>query len=85
MHVYEVRPRKDKRGVDLISDVLPFGRLWYDTTGNAVPSVVVCEVPTSSKTEIGQLTQFAMINCRLPVRTSLAEQEQHYSSPAVSP
>ena len=29
-HVYEVRPRKDKRGVDLISDSLPFGRLWYD-------------------------------------------------------
>ncbi len=27
-HVYEVRPRKDKRGVDLISDVLPFGGLW---------------------------------------------------------
>ena len=24
-----MRPRKDKRGVDLISDVLPFGRLWY--------------------------------------------------------
>jgi hypothetical protein len=23
-HVYEVRPRKDKRGVDLICDVLPF-------------------------------------------------------------
>jgi hypothetical protein len=29
MHVYGIRPRKDKRGVDLISDVLPFGRLWY--------------------------------------------------------
>jgi hypothetical protein len=29
IHVYEVRPRKDKRGVDLISDVLPFGGLWY--------------------------------------------------------
>jgi hypothetical protein len=29
-HVYEVRPRKDKRGFDLISDALPFGRLWYD-------------------------------------------------------
>jgi hypothetical protein len=28
-HVYEVRPRKDKRSVDLISDALPFGRLWY--------------------------------------------------------
>lgn len=24
MHVYEVRPRKDKRGVDLVSDALPF-------------------------------------------------------------
>ena len=24
--LYEVRPRKDHRGVDLISDVLPFGR-----------------------------------------------------------
>jgi len=30
MHVYEVRPRKDRRGFDLMSDVLPFGRLWYD-------------------------------------------------------
>jgi hypothetical protein len=27
IHVYEVRPRKDKRGVDLISDALPFGWL----------------------------------------------------------
>jgi len=24
-----VRPRKDHRGVDLISDALPFGRIWY--------------------------------------------------------
>jgi hypothetical protein len=30
MHAYQVRPRKDHRGVDLISDALPFGRLWYD-------------------------------------------------------
>jgi hypothetical protein len=28
-HVYEVCPRKDHRGFDLISDALPFGRLWY--------------------------------------------------------
>jgi len=26
--VYEVRPRKDRRGVNLVSDTLPFGRLW---------------------------------------------------------
>jgi hypothetical protein len=38
-HVYEVRPRSDKRGVDLISDVLPFGRLWYggaEAVANAI-------------------------------------------------
>ncbi len=36
---YEVRPRHDRRGVDLISDVLPFGRLWYgepDAISNAI-------------------------------------------------
>jgi hypothetical protein len=36
---YEVRPRKDHRGVDLISDALPFGRLWYgepDALSNAI-------------------------------------------------
>src|SRR5437762_10968982 len=35
-YAYEVRPRKDNRGVDLISDALPFGRLWYDTLGHAI-------------------------------------------------
>jgi hypothetical protein len=38
-HVYEVHPRKDKRGVDLISDVLPFGRLWYGEL-NAVANAI---------------------------------------------
>jgi hypothetical protein len=39
MHVYEVRARKDKCSVDLISDVLPFGRLLYgepNATENAI-------------------------------------------------
>jgi hypothetical protein len=39
MHVYEVQPRKDRRGVDLISDALLFGRLWYqgqDAAANAI-------------------------------------------------
>jgi len=39
MHVYEVRPRKDRRGVDLISDVLPFGHLWYGEP-NAVSNAI---------------------------------------------
>ena len=36
MHVYEVRPREDGRGFDLISDRLPFGQLWYVAITNAV-------------------------------------------------
>ena len=38
-HAYGVCPRKDGRGFDLISDALPFGRLWYDgpnATSNAI-------------------------------------------------
>src|SRR5262245_19778858 len=35
-HVYKIRPRQGHRGVDLISDALPFGRLWYDTPDNAI-------------------------------------------------
>jgi len=39
MHFYEVRRRKDHRGGDLLSDVPPYGRLWYagpDAIGNAI-------------------------------------------------
>jgi hypothetical protein len=39
VHVYEIRPRTDKRGLDLISDVLPFSGLWYaepDAINNAI-------------------------------------------------
>jgi hypothetical protein len=38
-HLYEIRPRKDRRGVDLICDALPFGALWYaglEAIGNAI-------------------------------------------------
>ena len=39
MHAYEVRPRKDKQGVDRVSDALPFGRLWYGEP-NAVSNAI---------------------------------------------
>jgi hypothetical protein len=39
VHEYEVRPRKDHRGFDLISDALPFGRLWYGEP-NAVENAI---------------------------------------------
>jgi hypothetical protein len=38
-HAYEARPRRDHRGVDLISDALPFGRLWYDEP-NAISNAI---------------------------------------------
>jgi hypothetical protein len=39
MHIYEVRPRADRKGVDLISDALPFGGLWYGEP-NAISNAV---------------------------------------------
>ncbi len=38
-HIYEVRPRKDHRGFDLISDALPVGRLWHGEP-NAISNAV---------------------------------------------
>jgi len=35
-HAYGIRPRQDHRGFALISDALPFGRLWYDTPDHAI-------------------------------------------------
>ena len=40
-HVYEVPPRKDRGGFDLISDALPFGKLWYGEP-NAINNAVNC-------------------------------------------
>jgi hypothetical protein len=34
-------PRRDKHGIDLISDALPFGRLWYGEP-NAVANAIGC-------------------------------------------
>src|SRR6266700_2258633 len=39
MHLYKVRPRKDRRGFDLISEALPFGRLWYSEP-NAISNAI---------------------------------------------
>jgi hypothetical protein len=55
-HAYEVRPRKDHRGFDLISDALPFGRLWY-ARPNAVANVIgyATRDPASSLSQIGSI------------------------------
>jgi hypothetical protein len=38
-HLYEIRPRADKHGVDLISDVLQFSPLWF-AGPNAISNAV---------------------------------------------
>jgi hypothetical protein len=38
-HAYDIRPRRDHRGVDLISAALPFGRLWYGEP-NAISNAI---------------------------------------------
>ena len=55
MHVYEVRPRKDHRGVDLISDALPFGRLWLGDTNAVRECNRICEAsqPITSRSDSG--------------------------------
>jgi hypothetical protein len=39
MQAYEMRPRKGNRGVNLISDALSFGRLWYEEA-NAISNTI---------------------------------------------
>jgi hypothetical protein len=53
MHLYEVRPRKGHRGVDLISDALPFGRLWYAEPSAASNAVDYAKRSRSHDAAIG--------------------------------
>jgi hypothetical protein len=45
IHVYEVQFGKDKRGVDLISDSLPFGRVWHDWPEPVANGNWLCAIP----------------------------------------
>jgi len=68
MHVYEVRPRNDHRGVDLISDVLPFVRLWYgepDAVSDSVCARHTAMAETAARPSQGRrsknvMTMFAL-------------------------
>jgi hypothetical protein len=42
MHTYEVRPEKIIAGVNLISDILPFGRLLYLEVREAIDYAKFC-------------------------------------------
>ena len=54
VEAYEVGHRSDKRGADLISDALPFGRLWY-----AEPSAVANAIDYASFAAAHMMPWFA--------------------------
>ena len=51
-HVYEIRPRKDHRGFDLISDRLPLGLLWFEGPDAIVDAVIYAKFYSRSRPAI---------------------------------
>ena len=47
-HVYEIRPREDRRGYDLISDRLPLGLLWFEGPDALVDALIYAKFYSSS-------------------------------------
>ncbi len=58
VHLYEVRPRKDRRGVDLISDALPIGqaqdraRIVFDCRMTNDPVTINRESTNENNTDV---------------------------------
>ena len=46
--VYEIRPLKDRRGFELISDRLPLGVLWFEGPDALVDAVIYAKFYSSS-------------------------------------
>ena len=63
-HLYEVRPRKDRRGFDLISDALPFGRLW-DGEPNAIGNAVAQRNQITRTLAISKFANWILCFCHI--------------------
>jgi hypothetical protein len=64
--VYEVRPRKDQDGFDLISDQLRYGPIWYagpDAVRNAVAYAKYCSWSRSRRAIIRVLNESDAMVC----------------------
>jgi len=70
MHTYEVRPRTDHRGVDLISDALPFGRLWYGEP-NAVSNAMATRCTAADHGAVSTTAKYVNFVIDLRLRSSL--------------
>jgi hypothetical protein len=51
-HVYEIRPRKDRRGFELIGDRLPLGLLWFEGPDALVDAVIYAKFYSRSQPAI---------------------------------
>jgi len=58
MHVYEVRPRKVKCGVDLISDALRFGRLLSGEPNATTNAISCAKLFTRSHEHAGEFKEW---------------------------
>jgi len=68
----EVRPRKDHRGVDLISDALPFGRLWYGEPDAIGKRSILWVRPLARMPRISCVRVVKIIDWRLRLRIGFA-------------
>ena len=58
-HVYEVRPRKDHRGLDLISEALPFNRFDVSYIRMIYPRRASSEVRVMKRGNVTQTQEHA--------------------------
>jgi hypothetical protein len=66
-HAYEVRTRKDHRGVDLISDALPFGPLWYEGPNAVANAIGYAKRYSRSHDAVIRLSAFYEARTHLPL------------------
>ena len=62
--VYEIRPRKDRDGVELISELFRYGPIWYagpDAVRNAVAYAKYCSLSRSHQAKIRVLDHFGAV------------------------
>lgn len=78
IHEYEVRPCNDYRGVDLISEVLPFGRLWYGEPNAASNAVAFTALP--ARTTYCRTRRSSSIQCH-STRTTRTRSLGNHSRP----
>lgn len=79
-HVYEIRPHKDKRGVDLISDALPFGKLWYGEPNAVTNAIGYAQFYSRSHDAVIRVFDKAGVLQRRGIRTSSTSLRKPFST-----